>query len=115
MTESAKLESPIDAMYLIHKALRAEAASVEQMIERLTTGESLQPFQKAFQRWSRTLGYHAEVEDEHMESLDHCWILDWLSQHLTVGEQQQLTGLLARLAEVSPRSAALDVRAATQR
>jgi hypothetical protein len=33
------------------------------------------------------------------EAPDNCWILDWLSQHLTVREQHLLTGLLARLTE----------------
>jgi hemerythrin-like domain-containing protein len=37
------------------------------------------------------------------EAPDNCWILDWLSQHLTLKEQQLLTGLLARLAEGIPR------------
>ena len=64
--EITKLESPIDVMYLIHKALRAEAARVEQMIERFTLRERLQPFQEAFQRWEQTLGYHAAVEDKYM-------------------------------------------------
>jgi hypothetical protein len=38
------------------------------------------------------------------ESPDNCWVLDWLSQHLTVQDQQLLTGLLARLAENLPKA-----------
>ncbi|HEX9872234.1 MAG TPA: hemerythrin domain-containing protein [Candidatus Tectomicrobia bacterium] len=66
MAEITKLDSPIDVMYLLHKALRAEAARLEQMSERLTMGESLQPLQEAFQHWGKALGYHAAVEDQYM-------------------------------------------------
>ena len=64
--EITKLESPIDVMYLIHKALRVEAARVEQMIERFAITDQLQPFREAFQHWEKTLGYHAAVEDKYM-------------------------------------------------
>jgi len=67
--EITKLESPIDAMYLIHKALSAMAARVETLIEQLEEGGSLQPFQAAFSRWAMALGYHAETEDRYMTVL----------------------------------------------
>jgi hemerythrin-like domain-containing protein len=61
-----KLETPIDVMYLIHKALRANAARVEQMIDQLEEGGGLQPFKRAFYHWVMALGYHADVEDKSM-------------------------------------------------
>ncbi len=64
--ETTRLESPVEVMYLIHKALRAEAARVEKMVGQLETGESLQPFRAAFNLWASALGYHAEKEDKHM-------------------------------------------------
>jgi hemerythrin-like domain-containing protein len=64
--EITKLDSPIDVMYLIHKALRAEAARVEQLSKRLAVGDSLHPFQEAFQRWGKALAYHAHAEDQYM-------------------------------------------------
>lgn len=64
--EITKLDSPIDVMYLIHKALRAEAARVERISEQLAVGDSLQPFQEVFQRWGKALAYHAHAEDHYM-------------------------------------------------
>lgn len=64
--EITKLDAPIDVMYLIHKALGAEAARVEKSIEQLEMGSSLQPFEQAFNCWVRALGYHAEIEDTYM-------------------------------------------------
>ncbi len=68
-TESAKLESPIDVMYLVHKALRAEAAHVATVIEQLEEGGNLQPFKRAFYGWVIALGHHEEVEDTYMTAL----------------------------------------------
>ena len=64
-----RLESPIDAMYVIHKALRAEAARVETLVGRLEEGGSLQPFRQAFYRWVMALAYHADTEDTYMTAL----------------------------------------------
>jgi hypothetical protein len=44
------LACPIDAMYLIHKALRAEAERVKRAVDGLETGGSLKPFRQAFYR-----------------------------------------------------------------
>src|SRR5688500_20304673 len=41
------LESPIDTMYVIHRALRAEAARVETLVDLLEEGGSRQPFRQA--------------------------------------------------------------------
>ena len=64
--EVTKLESPIDVMYLIHKALRAEAERVVKMSDHLKLNGGLDPFKKAFGFWISTLGYHAVNEDEYM-------------------------------------------------
>ena len=59
-------EHPIDAMYLIHKALRVEAGRVEDMARDLQEGDSLQSIKGAFNQWAAALMYHAEREDLHM-------------------------------------------------
>lgn len=61
--EISNLESPIDVMCLIHKALRIEAARAEEAASQLETGDSLQRFKLAFNSWATTLLYHAELED----------------------------------------------------
>ena len=53
-------------MYLIHRALSAEAARVQKLIEQLEVGGSLQPFRAAFNTWATCLMYHADVEDRYM-------------------------------------------------
>ena len=63
------LASPIDVMYGIHAALRAEAAHVQRVAEQLEEGGSLEPFRQAFYRWVLALSYHAEAEDAHMTPL----------------------------------------------
>jgi hypothetical protein len=67
--EITKLASPIDAMYLIHKALRAEATRVEQMASELEVNGSLQPFRLAFNSWVIALEYHAETEDKYVTAV----------------------------------------------
>jgi hypothetical protein len=63
MTEEiARLEHPIDAMYFIHKALRAEAVRTEKQVQDLEVGTSLQPFKLAFSSWATALVFHAEME-----------------------------------------------------
>ncbi len=67
--DMTKFDHPIDVMYLLHKALSAEAWRVETTAERLEIGEHLQPFLEAFDRWVAALGFHAEMEDTYMTSL----------------------------------------------
>lgn len=196
--ELTTLDTPIDVMYLIHKALRAEAAQVEKIVDQLEDGATLQPFRRAFYQWVMALEYHSLIEEASLTALssaasplwdheathaaleakleevqtclneeigrtfliartrrhlygkvveariaqedhledeeafllpilrqrvderqqlgivrhllidqeapDNCWILDWLSQHLTAKEQHVLTGLLARCADGVSRS-----------
>lgn len=63
MRELTSLDYPIDVMYLIHKALRAEAANVERVVEELEEGGTLQNFRLAFNRWATALVFHSEQED----------------------------------------------------
>ena len=62
-------EHPIDVMYLLHKALNAEAWCTVSLTERLAIGDSLHPFRDAFERWEQTLTFHAEQEDRYMTPL----------------------------------------------
>ena len=66
--EITELKTPIDAMYLIHKALRAEAKEAERMVYEMDMGESLQSFGAIFNEWASVLGFHALMEDEFMTS-----------------------------------------------
>lgn len=86
-----KLDSPIDAMYLIHKALRAEAARMEKMAAELEVGGSLQPFRLAFNFWATALGYHAEAEDKYMTApLTNCPpARDNEAEHAELGQRLQ--------------------------
>ena len=64
--EITELKSPIDALYLIHKALRTEAHRAQSLVEQLDTGGSLQPFKLVFNAWATALVYHAELEDTYI-------------------------------------------------
>jgi hemerythrin-like domain-containing protein len=72
--DSRQLTHPIDALHLIHKALRAEARRVEEAVDALAMGGSFKPFQRAFYRWAMALGYHVEVEDHYFTT----WFPDTL-------------------------------------
>ena len=89
--EITKLDSPIDVMYLIHKALRAEAARMEKMAAELEVGGSLQPFRLAFNLWAVALGYHAAAEDEYMTApLANCPpARDNEAEHADLGQRLQ--------------------------
>ncbi len=69
VAEVTRFEHPIDVMYLIHKALSAEAWHTEAIAERLEIGENFQPFLQAFDSWVTALGFHAEMEDTYMTPL----------------------------------------------
>jgi hypothetical protein len=87
-----KLDSPIDVMYPIHKALRAEAASAEAIVRALEIGGSFQPFEQVFQHWATVLEYHAVMEDQYMTAA-----LDRPSARTNEAEHRRLTELLADL------------------
>ncbi len=80
-------DCPIDGMYLIHKALRVEAARVEEMVRTLKEGDSLQPIIGAFNLWAAALAFHAEREDANMTAHmpDFPPARDNESEHLELG------------------------------
>jgi hypothetical protein len=93
MTEDiTALDSPIDVMYPIHKALRAEAAHAEAVVRALEIGDSFQPFAQVFQRWATALEYHAVMEDQYMTAS-----LARPSARTNEAEHRGLTELLADL------------------
>ena len=61
-SEITRLEQPLDVMFLIHKALRAEAIRTEKAVVDLDDGSSLQSFKLAFNSWATALMYHIEAE-----------------------------------------------------
>ena len=67
--ETVRLECPIDAMLLIHNALRAQAAKVEELVRCFQTGDSLQMVRLDFVNWAAALMFHAEQEDQNMMRL----------------------------------------------
>jgi hypothetical protein len=68
-TALCTLHSPIDIMYPLHKALRAQAAAMEQVVRELETRHALQPVEQTFIHWARALEYHAVMEDKYMTML----------------------------------------------
>jgi Hemerythrin HHE cation binding domain len=92
-TACSALDAPIDGMYLIHKALRAEVQRVEEAVDDLETGGSFKPFQRAFYRWA--LAFHAHVESESQYLTPRCAALS-LPQ-AQEGEQQQVLHMLEAL------------------
>jgi hypothetical protein len=90
--EITQFASPIDVMYPIHKALRAEAAHAEEVVRTLRIGGSFQPFAQVFQRWATALEYHAVMEDQYMTAS-----LDRPSARTNEAEHRRLTELLADL------------------
>lgn len=68
-SQTVCLTCPIDSMYLIHKALKSDAARVEEMVRLLEERDSLQPVRAAFNFWATALAFHAQQEDEHMTGL----------------------------------------------
>jgi hypothetical protein len=65
-TEITQLDHPIDVMYLIHKAIRAEARQTRQAAEHLEIGGNFKPFLDDFYRWAMALGYHEEAEYQYV-------------------------------------------------
>ena len=64
--EITRLDCPIDAMFLIHNALRAQAADLEELVRCFQMGDSLQQVRLDFVNWAAALMYHAEQEDQNM-------------------------------------------------
>ncbi len=64
--ELTRLNSPIDVMYLAHKALSAEGGRVQKLIAEAKLGDSLDDFRTAYGFWSKVLTHHAVAEDKYM-------------------------------------------------
>lgn len=64
--EITRLESSIDVLFLIHKAMRSKAKHVEDLVNRLEVGESLQSFRIAFNSWATFAAFHSEQEDTYI-------------------------------------------------
>lgn len=67
--EIPQCDSPIDIMYLIHHALRAEATVTEQRARHLGTADALATFAQGLHQWMRALEEHAIIEDTYMTPL----------------------------------------------
>jgi hemerythrin-like domain-containing protein len=91
--DSRQLTHPIDAMHLIHKALRAEAVRVEEAVDALEMGGSFKPFQRVFYRWAMALGYHVEVEDHYFTT----WFPDTAPAEALEGGPGQVIAMLEDL------------------
>jgi hypothetical protein len=92
-TALCKFHSPIDVMYPLHKALRAQAAAMEQMVRALETPGDLRPVAQTFSHWARALEYHAVTEDKYMTTL----LPDRPSARDNEAAHRHLTMLLAHL------------------
>lgn len=64
--EITQFNSPIDVMYLIHKALRYEANRAIKLVDNMDNGGTLQAFKLAFNEWATNLMYHADQEDKYI-------------------------------------------------
>ena len=65
-TEITRLDSPIDVMYLMHKAFRELSERMEFEIARVQEGGDLSAFNALFQFWAKRILYHATAEDTYM-------------------------------------------------
>jgi hypothetical protein len=60
-TDSDPLARPIDALYLIHSALRTEAERTEQTVAHLEIGSSFKAFQPVFYHRALVLSTYVET------------------------------------------------------
>ena len=61
--EISIIDSPIDVMFLLHKAFLAMTARVETLAAGLELGGDLQEFTAKLHHWVKLLRYHAEAGD----------------------------------------------------
>ena len=76
-TDSTPITSPIDALSLIHNALRTEAERAEQTVEHLEVGSSFNAFHPVFYHWALVLSTYVEAEERILTALvpevAHAW------------------------------------------
>ncbi len=65
-TEITRLDSPIDVMYLMHKAFRELSERMEIEIARVQEGGDLSAFSALFEFWAKRILFHATAEDTYM-------------------------------------------------
>lgn len=68
-TDSTPLATPIDALYLIHNALRTEAERAEQTVEHLEVGHSFKAFHPVFYHWALVLSTYVEAAERALPAL----------------------------------------------
>ena len=64
--EVTVLESPIDVMYLMHKAFMIHSERTEALADKAQSGGDIQALTEALDGWVAQLLYHARIEDEFM-------------------------------------------------
>jgi hypothetical protein len=69
LTDIAPLTSPIDALCLIHNALRTKAERAEQTVAHLEVGSSFKAFQPVFYHWALILSTYVEAEERALTAL----------------------------------------------
>ena len=62
----AKLDNPIDVMYLFHKAFMALSMRTENLAAQSVNGSALTVFREAFESWRQLFLYHVDTEDKYM-------------------------------------------------
>ncbi len=90
-TEDIQIDSPIDALRLIHKAMLSHAARVEKEAQEIEIGGSLQSFRSAFNDWASALLYLSDVEE--------LFILAPLAENESDGFENKVKGMMATGAE----------------
>ena len=60
------LESPIDVMYLMHKAFIKHSERTELLAEKAQSGGDLTNLENSINAWVAQLLYHTKIEDAHM-------------------------------------------------
>ena len=66
LEQITKLDSPIDVMFLMHKAFRAQSERTEALAAECQDGGDLTEFKESFDYWVKQLIYHATTEDRYM-------------------------------------------------
>ncbi|MCH8206700.1 MAG: hypothetical protein IH956_06810 [Chloroflexi bacterium] len=69
--EITRLDSPIDVMYLMHKAFRVQSERTEHLAARAQDGSDLGEFMDSFNFWVRQLLYHAQTGSGQITSIGH--------------------------------------------
>ena len=66
VAQITQLDSPIDVMYLMHRAFHALSVRTEALAAEGQEGGDLVEFRDSFDYWMKQLLYHATIEDKYM-------------------------------------------------